>query len=367
MLDLFLPLMRNLGQLAIVALFYGMAISRLPQVAWPTVLGIVCGLGAVLAIMDPTELPSGFPFDLRVAMVLIAGFFGGPVGATVSGGIASAYRFSLGGPTVDIGIAIIVIGAIIGAAGHALFVRPDKPIRMLDVLYVALLSPLTWLGALLLPWTQAVELAYRIFLPANALRIAGVLLLGLMILHERRRVEAESKIRRLAYIDELSGLSNRRAFYVSLEQAFARWQRFGEPHSIVMVDIDHFKRINDSHGHPTGDDVIRRLATILKEESRKTDVVARLGGEEFAVLLSNAQSDFASRVAERIRKRVERDTVISDTTQLRFTVSVGVSHDLEAATHRHDLLSSADEALYEAKRSGRNRVVVDGPLRASLA
>lgn len=367
MLDLFLPLMRNLGQLAIVGLAYGMAIARLPPSAWPLTLGIICGLGAVLAIMDPTQLPSGAAVDTRAAMVITAGFFGGPIGAAVSGGIASAYRATLGGPTVHLGIAVIFIGAIVGAVGNHIFVRQDKPIRMVHVVIVALLSPLTWIGVFLLPWAQAMEVANRLFLPANAIRIAGVLMLGLMILHERRRVEAEGTIRRLAYIDELSGLPNRRAFYANLEQAWARWQRQGEPHTIVMIDIDHFKRINDAYGHPTGDEVIRRLAAILSEESRKTDVVARLGGEEFAVLLANAQSHFGAAFAERVRRRVAEEALVTDAATLRFTVSLGVSHDLNRQTSRQDLLSSSDQALYEAKRTGRNKVVVDVPVRPEPA
>lgn len=368
MFDVFLPLLRNVGQLAIVAMIYGLFIARLSHTLWPFVLGILCGVGAVLAIMDPTQIAPGVFVDTRTTMMLTAGFFGGPVSAAIALLIAGSYRISLDGPSLPIGLAVLTTGCLIGLCLYYLFARWKQPIRMRQVLVLALVSPLIWISVVILPWSEAVALFDRLFLPANAVRVASVLLLGLMILNEQKRVLAENTVRRLAFVDELSGLANRRAFYGELDHAWARFERYGEPYCVVLVDIDHFKSINDAYGHPTGDEVIRRLGEILREACRKTDTAARLGGEEFAFLLANAHGHVGVTFAERVRRRVEAEELIpSDGPPLRFTISLGVSRDVTRTTSRHELLSSADTALYTAKRNGRNRVALDAkaPLPAA--
>jgi diguanylate cyclase (GGDEF)-like protein len=140
----------------------------------------------------------------------------------------------------------------------------------------------------------------------------------------------------------------------------AKAVRYKHPASVLMVDIDHFKSVNDTWGHSTGDRVIQSLARAMVANIRHTDVVGRLGGEEFAVVLTNTDSEGASILANRLRESIEHSaTVKSDSgSQVCFTVSIGVASLEEGASSFEALLGRADNALYDAKRRGRNRVAL---------
>ncbi len=128
----------------------------------------------------------------------------------------------------------------------------------------------------------------------------------------------------------------------------------------LLLDIDHFKRINDSHGHAAGDAVLRQLADLLKRTSRVEDLVFRYGGEEFAAVLPNAGPRAALQIAERIRSVVERYNFLWERQSIPVTLSIGVANLSGAETESHGLMQAADAALYQAKNSGRNRVAVAG-------
>jgi len=157
----------------------------------------------------------------------------------------------------------------------------------------------------------------------------------------------------LAARDQLTGLCNRRNFDQRLEAAIARTARHGDMFSLLMIDIDHFKNINDYYGHATGDDVLRRFGEVLRERLRQNDVAARWGGEEFVVLADGANLDNARLLAEQVRESV---AVTSFSPVPRVTVSVGIAEYQEGESG-DDLLRRADKALYGAKRNGRNRVI----------
>lgn len=158
--------------------------------------------------------------------------------------------------------------------------------------------------------------------------------------------------RRLAEIDFLTGLPNRRALEAALVREAEAASRYGRMLALLMVDVDHFKRVNDTYGHDAGDAVLKELAVVLREQSRQSDTPARWGGEEFALLLSDTDMANASHVAERLRQAVaERAFPIAGSQ----TVSIGVAgFGGEVAT----MIVRADEALYRAKRAGRNRAVL---------
>jgi diguanylate cyclase (GGDEF)-like protein len=164
--------------------------------------------------------------------------------------------------------------------------------------------------------------------------------------------------RMYAKMEEMvTGLVNRRRFNELLAEALARATRFERKVSVMMVDADHFKSINDTYGHPVGDLVLKRIATLLSEEARRTDVVARYGGEEFVVILDETDIDGAKGVAERVRERIERELIQGDFGRIRVTASLGVAAWPDHAQSAEELLDRADQALYEAKKKGRNRVV----------
>jgi diguanylate cyclase (GGDEF)-like protein len=145
----------------------------------------------------------------------------------------------------------------------------------------------------------------------------------------------------------LTGVSNRRALDEALAQLFITLHRYGHTFSVTIYDIDHFKQLNDLHGHLYGDDVLRQVAKVIDDAARDTDVVARYGGEEFVVIMPNTNLLGASIFSERIRQQVERS--------LPLTVSAGVAEAIDADTPQ-EVLSRADAAMYAAKKDGRNRV-----------
>jgi two-component system cell cycle response regulator len=166
----------------------------------------------------------------------------------------------------------------------------------------------------------------------------------------------------LAARDDLTGLLNRRELTRLFTEEAARAKRVARPLSLLLIDIDHFKRINDRHGHPAGDEVIRHLARVLQRTLRLVDRAARIGGEEFAILLPETDSHGALAVAERLRALVANGVcAVVDghgaRGEVSFTVSIGVSSAASAAITLAELLASADRGLYQAKAEGRNRVV----------
>ena len=172
-----------------------------------------------------------------------------------------------------------------------------------------------------------------------------------------------AEIERLSVQDALTGLYNRRFLFSSGTTLLAGAQRAGRPCACLMVDVDHFKAVNDKHGHNVGDRVLAHLGLILASQARKSDIVARYGGEEFTVLLADADAGQASRLGERIRENLAADPCPLETGSLSVTVSIGVAvlrNEVEyGESPLEDLLARADRALYAAKAAGRDRVMVD--------
>ncbi len=167
------------------------------------------------------------------------------------------------------------------------------------------------------------------------------------------RVEAEARI------DALTGLLNRRSFDRRLAAEHSRASRFNKPYALALIDIDHFKRVNDTHGHPAGDAVLVQLGQLLARQFREVDVVARYGGEEFAVIFPEIGSDIARDIGERMRKTIAATPfTLPDGRKIDVTVSIGVSCYPNCAGDAQDVVTTADQALYEAKQVGRNRVVL---------
>jgi diguanylate cyclase (GGDEF)-like protein len=163
------------------------------------------------------------------------------------------------------------------------------------------------------------------------------------------------KLQRYALVDQLTGLQNRRAGMESLTQAWSASERCNEPVTMMMIDIDRFKEVNDSHGHAVGDQVLLEVAATMRASARKEDSVCRMGGEEFLVICRNADLESSLRAAERLRAAVSNLRVTVENAQLGVTISIGVASREAGMSDPGTLVNAADKALYAAKKKGRNR------------
>lgn len=177
---------------------------------------------------------------------------------------------------------------------------------------------------------------------------------------EEKILELNTQLEKLAMTDELTRLSNRRAFFIRGSEEIGRAKRYKQPLSLIMLDIDRFKLINDSFGHEYGDMALKCLAKILMLKVREVDFVGRLGGEEFAILLPNTDHQHALILAERLRAAIEQESCLDNETKLTFTASFGVAELSEDTKKLDDLLRNADTAMYQAKNEGKNQVRLFG-------
>jgi diguanylate cyclase (GGDEF)-like protein len=164
-----------------------------------------------------------------------------------------------------------------------------------------------------------------------------------------------SRLRRLADTDYLTDLMNRRAFLVAADDAMEFSQRYKRSMATLMIDIDHFKKINDIHGHAAGDAAIKRIAELIGQNIRGTDKAARFGGEEFVVLLREVDEATAKLLADRIRTAIESEVIRVGSHAIAATVSVGIALLCAADRDVQDMIERADQGLYLAKNTGRNR------------
>lgn len=204
------------------------------------------------------------------------------------------------------------------------------------------------------------DLAIALFAIAQIVIAVGATL-GLLWVEVRKM---ETTLRWLAGTDVLTSLPNRRATLIKFQEEAARGIRHQRPYSIVLFDIDNFKKVNDDYGHAFGDDVLRQVARALEHEKREVDVVGRFGGEEFVVILSEEGPESATRAAVRLHERV-REVAGPDSTPIPLTLSGGVASAPDDGSTWDELFAAADGRLYEAKRMGRDRIVSPAGARAT--
>ena len=245
-------------------------------------------------------------------------------------------------------LAALATGALLAIAWSGLRFTPDTgPLTSL--------SAMACLAIYLLMYAQS---AHRRTLSLHETRLK--LKQSEQALH--RQIEEindlQAQLTEQANRDPLTGLFNRRYLDATMAREFARCKREGQPLSLMMIDIDHFKQINDTHGHQAGDEVLKELALLLSQETRAGDVACRYGGEEFLMLLPNMPLEAARQRAEQYRLAMEARTFNFGGEPLVVRLSIGIACYPAHAAGAHGLIVCADHALYEAKTSGRNRVVV---------
>lgn len=205
---------------------------------------------------------------------------------------------------------------------------------------------------------ESFGLRRRVILGTSLLLSAGIVAFTAFLHRSQRALRrAQDDLQRLATTDELTGAANRRAFTTMAEREFLRARRFGRPFTLLALDIDHFKVVNDHHGHAVGDRVLQACCVRWERLLREQDVLGRLGGEEFAVLLPETPRAEALAVADRLRAAIASGHIVDG---VRVTVSIGLADIAAADEVWADTLERADQALYAAKHAGRNRVELAG-------
>jgi len=246
----------------------------------------------------------------------------------------------------------------LGSRGREIGLFPIKELQLpLQSLYG---RPLTargrFIGAVFLGSvrTNAFIEYYRNFMDTLLNQVSMVI--DNSMLHQR--------IRDMAHTDGMTGLLNHRTFMEKIEEEFRRLDREKQDFSLLLLDIDHFKKVNDEHGHPVGDIALKSVAGTIREMARGIDFVARYGGEEFAIGMVGANNEGARTTAERIRKAVENTVINAGDVTLRCTLSIGVASYFLGCEKKETLIEQADQAVYHAKRSGRNRVCIYGDIQS---
>jgi diguanylate cyclase (GGDEF)-like protein len=288
---------------------------------------------------------------------------------SVFGGLAWVFvllAFANVGQEIGIGPLVAAVGNLV-FVGTALFTlivaflawRRDSRSAGWFLIAWGLLEAFTIATALRLLFTDVEDAAVLLYygLPLSMVAAAVLIALGVADRLRDQRLalfEAERK----AQIDPLTGVLNRRSLMERLETACLRARARGLPIALLFIDLDHFKEINDSHGHQAGDACLKAIIGPIQAELRQSDVIGRYGGEEFVVILSSADAAAAEPIAERIRSRVADVSIEGYGAPIRLTCSIGVATSDMLGVWGEHLIARADEAVYVAKRAGRNRVEV---------
>jgi diguanylate cyclase len=305
-------------------------------------------------MLDPLRLTDGVLVDLRSIPLTLAGAFLGLPGAVVTTLMALATRIGIGGLGMVSGSVGIVLSALIGL-GWSAFVQRRPGREMRNALLLATLSLLSMLSRFLLPWDVAWQIVTTIWPVTVPLNFAGMLAVGLLLERERMMGNEARQLGLDASQDPLTGLLNRRGF----EAAVRRLQVKGPGSALLVLDLDHFKHVNDTYGHAAGDVVLQTLGARLRHVLRSEDVVARFGGEEVVVFLPDVRSRAAMEAAARLCEAVRgQPFILPGGTSVAVTASVGGAWmnliGKAGKSRLEELASQADAALYAAKGAGRN-------------
>lgn len=311
--------------LVLTTAFYYLAIQRLlgdkpsTRLAWTT----VAAAGIIFALLWTSAAPHSLAVGtLSIALVILTGLSAARLLLPLSAEKPVSHRFT--GLLFLLGCTLMTVRLV-----HT--VLSDNP-------PAHLFAPHFWQGMIL----------------GGAHILVMLMSLGfaLMIVDQ-----LASELNRLATLDALTGIGNRRVFYTRAESELARYRRKGTPLSLLMIDLDRFKSINDQLGHAAGDDALRRFVALVGPHLREYDFFARLGGEEFAVLLPDATEEVAVGIAERLRELTEAERLPAPGFPAPTTASIGAAQLLAHERSIDQLMQRADQALYAAKSGGRNRVV----------
>ena len=238
------------------------------------------------------------------------------------------------------------------------WIKQLGPKRM--VFWLTLLATCLSLGiTLVLRWALTGRLYWDNLIIPMAVPLLMTPVLGVFFVKILFELDlAQTRLALLSVTDDLTGVYNRRYFMERLQYELARAQRYGQVFSVLMIDMDNFKHINDQYGHPAGDEILKMVARVCRRESRQVDVLTRWGGDEFGYLAPGLGPEEAVQFADRVREMIGSSRLLYRTVELQITVSVGVITWCREVKDREKLIFLMDEALYAAKRGGKNKTLV---------
>lgn len=352
-------LVKSIGLMALAAAIYGgVQRSALSAPVRNLLIGLVFASLMIVTMTTPARIAEGLTIDGRTIIVGMGAALGGPIAAIVVAGIGIFYRMIVfAGPGEIYSASAMVIAGILGSCWWVVW-REEKALPVWQLALGGLVISLSLLTVLAAPRPIALAFLFHVVPTLAAVNVCAAIALGLLIERERELTRAHNRLARDAGTDSLTGLANRRMFEQRFEALAANDAAAAA--AIALIDVDRFKQINDTHGHGVGDEVLASLAARMRESFRETDTVARLGGEEFAILLPDIEPAEALTVTERALQSIRRKPFEVGDVALAVTVSAGLNSFAPEPGGLRRFLKQADGALYEAKASGRDRLVSVG-------
>ncbi|MGH4124161.1 MAG: diguanylate cyclase [Clostridium sp.] len=315
--------------------------------------GLTQGILGVILMLFTIQVTPNVVMDFRHIAILLAALYGGGFASIIAGITIATFRISYFGvsdPAIIASICILIV-AIACALLSKLNLKGFK-----KWIYMNFVSLLIITSSFLLIIKDLVILRHTLLHFWLASFIIGILAYYISN-YMNTSIKLLNRLKQESTIDFLTGLNNVRQFDNALNKSFVNVKDKNERLSILIIDIDFFKKVNDTYGHLAGDSVLQQLGVILSTFCRSFDIVSRIGGEEFSVILPDCPSNQSMEVAERLRLSVEtHEFVISDEIKLNISISIGAATYPDNVSDLEDLIKEADNALYAAKHSGRNKV-----------
>ncbi|WP_180960363.1 diguanylate cyclase [Neobacillus cucumis] len=317
------------------------------------IMGILTGILGSILMEFSIGIENGTFIDLRHMAIVTAAFLGGITASLIASVIIGAVRLlfsDVNGTLIAITIVTIMVGLLMGIIKR-LNTSPFKQWFLMTISSTLIYSVVLYFR---IRHLEHYHLYLEEFLVLSI--IGGIFtfyLVHFLKLHNFLYFDYKQQ----ATYDYRTGLKNVRQFELHLSEAFSNPNLKKNTIGLLFIDIDHFKQINDTYGHPAGDVILKEFAVLLKKSVRKQDKVFRNGGEEFSALLVDANLEEAAQIAERLRKSVENHSfTLPDQSSLQVTISIGVATNSKKDESSMDLVNQADEALYKAKETGRNKI-----------
>ncbi len=334
-------------------LFRNHQINSQSDVKTKIATGILFGLTGCLLMVNSIDLSENMVMDFRAIALIVSVIFCGPVSSLITTLIIIAFRFVYFGINDASLMAMVNLTIIFLSCNVISRYVSNLRMKYIYMSIVNIISSSIWTVVL----ASNMDLAVKIIFSYTLSHLLVSFLIYFVLLYIFNTNDLYARLKRESTIDFLTGLYNVREFDRLLNKASAIAVDKQENLSLLMIDLDYFKKVNDTYGHSSGDMVLKQLSHILVSSCRDADILSRNGGEEFTVILLNSNYKQATEIAEKIRKDVEEHSFsIENEKTIQITVSIGVSSYPEKTDHPGHLLQGADSALYMAKHQGRNQV-----------